>query len=76
MKLPRFTIDGYYACDLLNHLLDDIKVWLKEEKTTCPEEVYAVERLVNFIKKHDKPCWQKLSKKNKEMIGKILRNKK
>lgn len=72
MKYPRFTIDGYYICDLLEHLIDDIKVWLKREKTTCPSEVYVVRKLVDFIKKHDKSCWRELSKKDKEIIKKIL----
>lgn len=72
LKFPRFTIDGYYTCDLLGHLIDDIKVWLKKEKTTCPAEVYVVGRLVNFIKKHDKSCWRRLPKKDKEIIRKIL----
>ena len=70
---PRFTIDGWYACDLLGHLIDDARVWLKKEKVVCPAEVYVIERLAKFIKKYDKACWRRLSKEDKKMIKEILK---
>lgn len=72
-KYPRFTIDGWYACDLLGHLIEDVRIWLKQEKTTCPAEILVIERLVKFIKKYDKSCWRGLDGKDKRLVMKILK---